>query len=102
MSTHAGEAVDDRLSTASTVNQSYPALVWRRFKRSVMGMIGLVMVALLLLSAVFAEFVAPLDPNMNTTTMAPPDKLSFFTKDGFTLWPVAYAVVEGADFDPVT
>ena len=102
MSTHEGEAEDDRLSTASTVNQSYPALVWRRFKRSVMGMIGLVMVSLLLLTAVFAEFVAPMDPNMNTTTKAPPDHLSFFTKDGFTLWPVAYAVVEGTEMDPVT
>ena len=32
---HEGEAADSRLSTASTENQSYPALVWRRFKRSV-------------------------------------------------------------------
>jgi peptide/nickel transport system permease protein len=102
MSTHEGEVTDDRFSTASTANQSYLALVWRRFRRSIPGMIGLTMVSLLLLTAVFAEFVAPNDPNANSASFAPPDKLSFFTKEGFTFWPVAYAIVEGAEFDPVT
>ena len=102
MSTHAGEVEDDRLSTASTVNQSYPALVWRRFKRSLPGMVGLTMVSLLLLTAIFAEFIAPMDPNQPTASFAPPDHLSFFTKDGFTLRPVAYSIVEGAELDPVT
>ena len=68
---HQGEAADNRLSTASTTSQSYPALVWRRFRRSVPGMIGLVMVALLLLTAIFAEFVAPMDPNQPTASFAP-------------------------------
>ena len=99
---HQGEAADNRLSTASTTSQSYPALVWRRFRRSVPGMIGLVMVALLLLTAIFAEFVAPMDPNQPTASFAPPDKLSFFTKDGFTLFPVAYSITEGETLDPVT
>ncbi|MBC7476687.1 MAG: ABC transporter permease [Pseudorhodobacter sp.] len=99
---HEGEAADSRLSTASTVNQSYPALVWRRFKRSVPGMIGLTMVSLLLLVAVFAEFIAPMDPNQATASFAPPDHLSFFTKDGFTIFPVAYSIVEGTELDPVT
>ncbi len=97
-----GEATDNRLSTASTANQSYLSLVWRRFRRSIPGMIGLVMVSLLLLTAIFAEFVAPMDPNDNTISFAPPDQLSFFTKDGFTLRPVAYAIVEGDELDPVT
>lgn len=102
MTTHEGEVADDRISSAPTASQSYLALVWRRFKRSVPGMIGLVLVSLLLLTAVFAEFVAPNDPNANSASFAPPDKLSFFDKDGFTLWPVAYAIVEGAELDPVT
>ena len=99
---HQGEAEDARISTVSTTNQSYRALVWRKFRRSVPGMIGLVLVGMLLLTAIFAEFVAPMDPNTPTTSFAPPDHLSFYTKDGFTPWPVAYSIVEGAELDPVT
>jgi len=92
MSTHEGEAEDSRISTAPTASQSYFALVWRRFKRSVPGMFGLI----------FAEFVAPMDPNEPTASFAPPDKISFYTKDGFTLWPVAYSITESTELDPVT
>ena len=99
---HQGEAEDARISTVSTTNQSYRALVRRTFRRSVPGMIGLVLVGMLLLTAIFAEFVAPMDPNTPTTSFAPPDHLSFYTKDGFTPWPVAYSIVEGAELDPVT
>ena len=38
MTTHyEGEADDARISTVNTTNQSYPALVWRKFRRSVPG-----------------------------------------------------------------
>lgn len=97
-----GEAQDARISTVSTLNQSYGALVWRRFRRSLSGLVGLVLVGLLLLTAVFAEFVAPMDPNAATASFAPPDQLSFFTPQGFTPFPVAYAIVEGSELDPVT
>ena len=96
------EQADDRVSTVSTVSQSYPALVWRRFRKSVSGMLGLTMVALLLFVSVFAEFFAPMDPNASTTSFAPPANLSFFTKDGFTLFPVSYPIVESDELDPVT
>ncbi len=100
---HDGEAADARTSTVSTVSQGYLALVWRRFRRSVPGMIGLVMVSTLLITALFAPFMAPMDPNQPTASFAPPDRISFFTKDGLTLWPVAYRVVESAtELDPVT
>lgn len=99
---HEGETADNRVSTGNTRNQSYQALVWRKFRRSVPGMIGLTLVCLLLVSAIFAEFIAPMDPNTPTASFAPPDQLSFYTKDGFTLWPVAYSIVEGTALDPVT
>ena len=102
MSIHEGEAADDRLSTVSSTSQSYPALVWRRFRKSVPGMFGLTLVSGLLVIALFANFFAPMDPNANTASFAPPDHLSFFTKDGFTLWPVAYAITESAELDPIT
>lgn len=99
---HEGEDQDARISTVSTESQSYPALVWRRFRRSVPGMVGLVLVASLLVMSVFADFFAPMDPNANTAAFAPPDQISFYTKDGFTLWPVAYSITESEELDPVT
>ncbi|MEO5614705.1 MAG: ABC transporter permease [Cypionkella sp.] len=99
---HAGEAADDRLSTAPSTSQSYPALVWRRFRKSIPGMVGFTLVCALLIIAIFANFFAPMNPNANTASFAPPDQISFFTKDGFTLWPVAYAITESATLDPVT
>lgn len=99
---HDGEAADDRISTVSTQGQSYPALVWRRFRRSFPGMVGLVLVSLLLITAIFADFIAPMNPNEPTTSFSPPSEISFTTKDGFTLWPVVYSIVESDEFDPVT
>lgn len=100
--TYEGESADARVSTVSTKNQSYVALVWRRFRRSIPGMIGLILVALLLITSIFAEFFAPMDPNEPTTSFSPPDEVSFMTKDGFTLWPVVYRIVETDELDPIT
>ncbi|MCX5518737.1 ABC transporter permease [Kaistia defluvii] len=84
-------------------NEGYFALVWRRFRRSVMGMIGLVMVVGLLLMALFADFVAPVDPRANGIGFAPPDHISFFKPDGsFSLIPRIYPIVETDELDPVT
>lgn len=100
---HDGEEQDNRLSTASTASQSYPRLVWRRFRRSVPGMVGLVMVVSLLLMALFAEFFAPMDPLKPSIAFAPPDKLSFQVPgQGWRLRPVAFPVVESDELDPVT
>jgi len=99
---HDGEAADERLNTSNTSNQSYPALVWRRFRRSIPGMIGLVLVVMLLVMALFANFFAPVSPYASDQGFMPPDKLSFHTKDGWRFWPVAYAIVEGEELDPVT
>jgi peptide/nickel transport system permease protein len=99
---HQGEAADARLNTSNIASQSYPALVWRRFRRSVPGMIGLVLVALLLIMAVFANFFAPLDPNASGSSFMPPNKLSFRGGAGWRLWPVAYTYVETSELDPIS
>jgi peptide/nickel transport system permease protein len=99
---HEGEEADARLSTVSVRSQSYRALVWRRFRKSVPGMLGLVLVTLLFTVSIFAEFFAPQDPNASGDSFAPPDRVSFFTKDGFTPWPVVYAIVESDELDPIT
>ena len=101
------EGTDLRTSTASTRNQSYGALVWRRFRRSTPGMIGLIMVSLLLFMALFAQFFAPVNPKAAYTGFAPPDKVSWYVPgdgvdSGWRLLPVVFPTVAGALSDPVT
>ena len=84
-------------------NESYLALVWRRLKRSLTGMIGLVLVVALLAMSIFAPFFAPVDPKFTDTGFSAPDGIHFTGKDGsFTFRPHTYPLVEGADLDPVT
>ncbi|MDP9836396.1 peptide/nickel transport system permease protein [Neorhizobium huautlense] len=84
-------------------NESYVALVWRRFRRSVTGMIGLALVALLFLIAVFANFFAPMDPMETHASFSPPQAISFTDKEGaFSIFPRVYATAETEELDPVT
>lgn len=84
-------------------NESYSVLVWRRFRRSVSGMIGLVLVAGLLLVAVFADFFAPVNPTSSYLGFSPPAHVAFRAPDGsISLLPHVYPIVEGAELDPVT
>ena len=101
------EGIDSRTSTVSTVSQGYARLVWRRFRRSVPGMIGFVLVAALLIIAIFAPFFAPNDPKAPTVGFIPPDKISWYVpgdgpEAGWRLLPVAFPIVEGAELDPIT
>ena len=101
------EGIDSRTSTVSTVSQGYARLVWRRFRRSVPGMIGFVLVAALLIIAIFAPFFAPIDPKAPTVGFIPPDKISWYVPGdapdaGWRLLPVAFPIVEGAELDPIT
>lgn len=83
--------------------ESYPKLVWRRFRRSFMGMIGLVLTIGLILMAIFADFFAPMDPKRTDIAFAPPDVVSFEAPDGsFSVVPFVYPIVETGEFDPVT
>lgn len=95
--------LDDDKITPKSGNESYIALVWRRLKRSWTGMGGLILVILLLLMSLFAEFVAPDDPKATDTGFAPPQVISFHDKDGnFVFQPRVYALAETDELDPVT
>lgn len=84
-------------------NESYSALVWRRFRRSFTGMMGLVLVAILVIMAVFAEFFAPMDPLETQESFSPPQVIRFRDKDGvLSLRPRVYASAETGNLDPVT
>ncbi|OAM75025.1 ABC transporter permease [Devosia elaeis] len=84
-------------------NETYGALVWRRFRRSTMGMIGLVLVVLLLVVTIFADFFAPMDPRATHLPFAPPDMIAFHDPEGnFSLIPHIYPIGDTGEFDPVT
>lgn len=84
-------------------NESYLSLVWRRLRRSWTGVIGLVLVALLILMSIFADFFAPMDPKATDVGFAPPQMISFHDKDGnLTYPPRVYALGESEELDPVT
>lgn len=100
---------DDYIDAAGLIgdrfarNENYFSLVWRKFRRSVTGMLGLILVALLLFTAIFADFVAPVDPKQPNLSFASPDPISFYTKqNGYQLRPVTYAIKESTELDPVT
>jgi peptide/nickel transport system permease protein len=101
-------ASDDPASVAATGrlahgNEGYFRLAWRRFRRSISGMIGLVLVLALLIMSVFADFFAPVNPKNSYLGFAPPDKVSFIAGDGsFSLRPHVYPTIETGELDPVT
>ncbi len=101
------EAADTRVSTVSVRSQSYQMLVWRRLRRSVPGMLGLVLVVALIAMAIFADFFSPVDPKSRNVPFAPPDRVSWYVpgdgdQAGWRLMPVVFPIVEGEEFDPVT
>ncbi|MCP8884345.1 ABC transporter permease [Devosia sp. XJ19-1] len=84
-------------------SETYATLVWRRFRRSTMGMIGLVLVVMLLVVSVFADFFAPMDPKEPNLPFAPPDLIAFEDPAGnFSLIPYVYPIGDTGEFDPVT
>ncbi|KKB10388.1 ABC transporter permease [Devosia chinhatensis] len=84
-------------------SETYAMLVWRRFRRSTMGMIGLVLVMLLLVVSIFADFFAPMDPRATNLPFAPPDLIAFEDPQGnFSLIPYVYPIGDTGEFDPIT
>lgn len=57
--------------------QSYPRLVWQRFRRSWLGLAGLAMLGLLLIIALFGAFLAPHDPDARFEPFQPPSRMVF-------------------------
>ena len=72
---------------------STAALVWRRFRKSRTGMAGLVILALLYGSALFAGFVSPWDPDRGDLPVRhlPPHGVHLFA-DGGVHWPFVYGL----------
>lgn len=101
------EGADMRVSTVSNESQGYLSLVWRRLRKSVPGMLGLILVVSLLTVALFAPFFAPVDPKAPNVGFSPPDRISWYVpgdgpQSGWRLLPVVFPIVESDELDPVT
>ncbi|MBX2998185.1 MAG: ABC transporter permease [Caldilineaceae bacterium] len=80
--------------------ETYYQLVWRRFRRSKPAIVGGLMVAMLLLLAIFADFFAPYPLTQTNARNAfiPPTKIHFIDSEGnFHLRPFVYEQVVEVD-----
>lgn len=85
-----------------TKGESYAQLVWRKFKKSRLGLLGMGVVFLILTLSVFAPFFAPNDYlKSHTQSFMPPQQLHLFDEVGnFHLRPFVYNYK--LSFDPNT
>ena len=83
----AAEPVDEKLYRAS---QSQ--LIWWRFRKHRLAVLGGVVLLVIYVLAIFADLVSPYNPNAHDARhiYAPPQKLHFVGKDGFSLRPFVY------------
>ncbi len=74
-------------------HESYGTLVWRRFRKSKIAILGGLMVIMLIILAIFSDFFAPYDPvklNMRNGYI-PPHRVHFIDAEGkFHLRPFIY------------
>ncbi len=80
--------------------ESYAARIRRRFRRSLIGMVGAAMVTGILIASVFAPLLAPYDPTSRDTANqnSPPQALRF--ADGFYSHPLKVEL-DAVTFQPV-
>ena len=83
--------------TAGTARAALPlrVLIWQRFRRNRIGMLGLIMVGGLYLAVLPAEFLAPytLASQFSELTFAPPQRVHFVDPNGrFSLRPFVYGL----------
>jgi peptide/nickel transport system permease protein len=103
LDTGATEALTPTNSAASAkdwVSLSQWQLIWRRFKRSRIALIGGIVLALFYFSALFAEFLSPyaIDTRFTNQIYAPPNLPRFVDAEGqFHLQPFVYKMVQKID-----
>ena len=74
--------------------ESYVQLVWRRFKRNPISIIGALIVIMLTMMAIFADFLSPTSIDRDSLKFAfiPPQQVHFIDAEGkFSLRPFVYA-----------
>lgn len=91
------------LEEGAYVSRSQGQLVWRAFKRHRVGQAGAAVVIMLVLVAVFANFLAPYHYGlqMRGRPFHPPSRIRIIDQEGRLTWPFVYAtnrVVDRATF----
>jgi peptide/nickel transport system permease protein len=88
-------------------HESYSELVWKKFKKSKVAIAGGLMILILAVLAIFADFFSPnplSEINMNAA-FTPPHQIHFFDTDGnFHGWPFVYGytiTLDPATFEPL-
>ena len=90
MSTRASVAVEETAATEQLQEQYFVAsqwqLVWRKFRRHHLAVLGMSILAVLYFVAVFAEFFAPYDKLLRNTELrfAPPQRIRIFENGRLT------------------
>lgn len=88
---------EDKFYTASQWS-----LIWWRFKKHKLGMISSILLVLLYLSAVFADFVGPFAPlvRFESQQQSPPSRIRIYKAGEGWQWPFLYATKR--ELDPKT
>lgn len=101
------ELVTDKIEAKNAKLEQYLyasqwRLIWWRFKKHRLALFGMVVLGILYLSAIFAEFIIPYDPTLRLVGYedAPPTKIHFYSKDGGLQRPFVYALKR--EVDPYT
>ncbi|MBI1730776.1 ABC transporter permease [Candidatus Acetothermia bacterium] len=92
------DAVPSKPLTQEPLSQGQ--LIWRNFKRHRLGMLGGIVIILLALSALFADFLGPYSyaTRHNRLGYAPPTPIHFF-RDGNLTWPFVFGIKHDKDPD---
>src|SRR5437870_10144156 len=89
---------EDEEPEADPGRLSYRQLVWRRFKKSKLALVGSVILAVFYVVALFAEFFAPYDAGHDNIRLryVPPQRVRFFEAGRF-LGPFVYGLKPARD-----
>lgn len=75
-------------------------LVWRKFKKHKLAMVGVTILAILYIALLFCEFFSTMDPTQRTNNLcAPPQRIRFVSDEGFQLRPFVYGFTKSIDDD---
>ncbi len=104
MSTDVGMKETSSVELTGDNNNFEMASQWKlmfwKFTKHKLAVAGLIVVVLLYLIAIFADFLAPYDPHMRTGhVFSPPQLATFITEDGFSLKPVTYGLTQELDME---
>jgi len=102
MALFVGKKTEPETGKKEYVSPSQGQMIWRAFRKHRLGNIGMVIVLILVVGAVFAEFFAPYDfaAQYNSYSFSPPSTLHFRSDEGFSLRPFVYKTTR--HFDRVT